>query len=189
MTRDQAAKVVAGLFEESYHSLTRYACRRTGNLPIAEELVQDVLMDLFAELRRGGKVDHPKAWSLVVLQRKISRYQRKAHGVFELSLDDASRLEDANAISQVERMQSDGEAREVSTLFSHLTEREQAVMLLRMESLKYREIAKVLGISKNTVNALLARGLGKLRALVQRKELEGALPPRASEKKSATTLQ
>jgi len=36
------------------------------------------------------------------------------------------------------------------------------VLLLRLEALKYREIAEQLGISMNSVNTLLARALRKL---------------------------
>jgi RNA polymerase sigma factor (sigma-70 family) len=43
-----------------------------------------------------------------------------------------------------------------------LSVREQEVLLLRLESMKYREIAAALGISINSVNTLLARALTKL---------------------------
>jgi RNA polymerase sigma factor (sigma-70 family) len=183
MTRDQAARVVALLFEESYDSLTGYAYRHTGNLDTAEELVQDVLMALFVELRRGKTIQHPKAWSLVVLRRNICKARWKNHGALHQSLDDVEEL------AAVEDMPSAPEVDEFPKLLAHLTKREREVMLLRVESLKYREIAHILGISKNTVNALIARALKKLQALVRRKGVEGMLPARPMEKKSATTLQ
>ena len=45
-----------------------------------------------------------------------------------------------------------------------LSPRESEVMLLRMQSLKYVEIAESLKISPNSVNRLLARAIGKMRA-------------------------
>jgi DNA-directed RNA polymerase specialized sigma24 family protein len=51
---------------------------------------------------------------------------------------------------------------DVAKILSQLSPREQEVMLLRMESLKYREIASELGISINSVATLLARALRKL---------------------------
>jgi RNA polymerase sigma factor (sigma-70 family) len=186
MTRDKAAEIVGCLFEESYQGLTRFAYRRTGDLERAEELVHDVLMSLFAELRRGKTIQHPKAWSLVVLQRKIQQERRKIYAAPYQSFEDVESLEADRWADLYSPAASD----DVSRLMAHLTEREREVMLLRMESLKYREIAMVLGISKNTVNALLARGLVKLRALVLGKPVNKAFPERHAEKRksAATTL-
>jgi RNA polymerase sigma-70 factor, ECF subfamily len=186
LTRDQASQVVTSVFEECYHSFVRYACRATGNPHSAEEVVQDVLMALFAELRRGKPVEHPRAWCLVVLQRKINRERRRIYAAPLRSLEDVEALNDMAGLSAP----PPGDAADVPELLTHLTMREQEVMLLRMESLKYREIARVLGISKNTVNALLARGLGKLQALVRSTERAPSPSRQPLEKiKSATTLQ
>jgi RNA polymerase sigma factor (sigma-70 family) len=48
---------------------------------------------------------------------------------------------------------------DIRSLLSVLSPREEEVLLLRLESLKYREIASQLGISMNSVNTLLARAL------------------------------
>lgn len=184
--RDPASQVVTALFEECYHSFTRYACRSVGSMQSAEEIVQDVLMALFVELRKGKTIDHPKAWCLAVLQRKISKERKRCQ---------AAPLQPLRGIEEFGEVIDAGEpppedASSISRLLTHLTEREREVVLLRMESLKYREIAKVLGISKNTVNTLLARGLGKLQALVKPKDrLRSILGPLAEKNKSAHTLQ
>jgi DNA-binding CsgD family transcriptional regulator len=51
---------------------------------------------------------------------------------------------------------------DLQSLLHVLTRREGEVLLLRLESLKYREIADQLGISINSVNTLLSRALKKL---------------------------
>ena len=48
-------------------------------------------------------------------------------------------------------------------MFGVLSQREEEVLLLRMESLKYREIGTRLGISANSVTTLLSRAVKKLR--------------------------
>jgi RNA polymerase sigma factor (sigma-70 family) len=55
---------------------------------------------------------------------------------------------------------------EIRSLLSVLSPREEEVLLLRLEALKYREIADQLGISMNSVNTLLARALRKLQEAV-----------------------
>jgi len=51
---------------------------------------------------------------------------------------------------------------DIRSLLALLSPREEEVLLLRLEALKYREIAEQLGISMNSVNTLLARALHKL---------------------------
>ena len=58
----------------------------------------------------------------------------------------------------------------IRDLLSVLSPREEEVLLLRLEALKYREIADQLGISMNSVNALLARALRKLQEAMLRKD-------------------
>jgi transposase len=58
---------------------------------------------------------------------------------------------------------------EIRGLLSVLSPREEEVLLLRLEALKYREIADHLGISMNSVNALLARALRKLQTAMLEK--------------------
>ncbi len=56
--------------------------------------------------------------------------------------------------------------REYSSL---LSPREEEVLMLRLASLKYREIGEELGIATRAVSTLLARALAKLQAAVERK--------------------
>jgi RNA polymerase sigma factor (sigma-70 family) len=63
---------------------------------------------------------------------------------------------------------------EIRGLLSVLSPREEEVLLLRLEALKYREIADQLGISMNSVNALLARALRKIQvAKSEQTKVEG----------------
>jgi RNA polymerase sigma factor (sigma-70 family) len=50
----------------------------------------------------------------------------------------------------------------VNELLSALSPREQEVIFLRLSEMKYRDIAKELGISSSSVNTLLARAVRKL---------------------------
>ena len=125
-------------------------------------LVQVTFMQLYKELRRGKKINHPKAWSLCVLRREIGKHVRthlrtsRSHEQLEVEAMDAL-PGDLSWASQ-----PGIELDDLTKLFSVLTQREEEVLLLRMEPLKYREIAAALGISSNTVNTLLARALRKL---------------------------
>ena len=95
-------------------------------------------MQLYQALRAGKRIEHPKAWTICVLRRAMNR-QMKDRSLHE-QLDEALEMpgEPATEISGLA---------EIRSLLSVLSPREEEVLLLRLEALKYREIADQLGIS------------------------------------------
>ena len=158
MTNSEAARLVGSMFSQWYSSLVRYAWKATGSVELAEDLAQEVFMRLYRELRNGKTIHDPKSWTLCVLRHEISkerRGQQKRQALDDLDLEELPAATD--------RPDSTGvETDEVTKLLSVLSRREEEVVLLRLASLKYREIAARLGISANAVNTLLARALRKL---------------------------
>lgn len=152
MNENDATELVTALFDRWYMSLVRYALRTTVNYELAEDLAQDTFMQLYQALRADKSVQHPKAWTICVLRRTMSR-QMKGRALQE-SLDELD-------IAQEIVTDAPGIA-DIRNLLSVLSPREEEVLLLRLEALKYREIADQLGISINSVNTLLARALRKL---------------------------
>lgn len=159
MNRENAAEYVDALYEAWYLSLLRYA-RRLVRLPAsAEEIVQETFLDLYRTLRSGRTVEYPKAWTMCVARRKAAELCRqpfgpeRVHETLESSELFGDWITAAETTIDCGRVRSHMEA---------LTAREQEVLLLRLESMKYREIATALGISINSVNTLLARALTKL---------------------------
>lgn len=139
-------------------SLVRYAVRATRCYELAEDLAQDAFMQLYQALRAGKHIEHPKAWTLCVLRRAMNR-QLNDRGLHEQLDDVDAPSEPAPGMSRIE---------DLRRLLSLLSPREEEVLLLRLEALKYREIADQLGISMNTVNTLLARALRKLQLALSR---------------------
>lgn len=152
MNESDATELVTALFDRWYMSLVRYALRTTANYESAEDLAQDAFMQLYRALRAGKKIEHPKAWTVCVLRRAMNR-QMKDRRLYE-QLDEA--YMPGEAAIEVPRLA------EIRTLLSVLSPREEEVLLLRLETLKYREIADQLGISITSVDNLLARALRKL---------------------------
>ena len=152
MNEQDATALVTELFSSWYLFLVRYAFRDTGSFDMAEDLAQETFCELYKSLRSGKTIDYPKAWTLCVLKREMNR-KLKDRSLY----DPLDELDFAGGptpgISAVDDLQS---------LLHVLTRREAEVLLLRLEALKYREIADQLGISINSVNTLLSRALKKL---------------------------
>ncbi len=158
MNESDATDLLTALYDRWYMALVRYALRTTCNYELAEDLAQDTFMQLYQALRSGKSIEHPKAWTICVLRRAMNR-QIKYRNLHE-QLDE---LEIAGA--PVAEMSGPTDVR---NLLSVLSPREEEVLLLRLETLKYREIAEQLGISINSVNTLLARALRKLQEATSR---------------------
>jgi RNA polymerase sigma-70 factor (ECF subfamily) len=149
----EATELVAALFDRCYTQLVRYAVRSVTEYYLAEDLVQDAFMQLYGALRSGKCIHYPKAWTMCVLRRSVNRY---IQGRFN-----HEQLEDCEQIPT-----PDHESACLSLIADYLcvlSRREEEVLLLRLEAMKYREIADQLGISMNSVNTLLARALQKLK--------------------------
>lgn len=158
MDETEATELVTALFDRCYMQLVRYAARSLADHDLAKDLVQDAFMQLYGALRSGKSIHHPKAWAMCVIRRAVSRH---VHERF-----DHEQLDDYEHIPS-----SDHEPECLSLIADYLcllSRREEEVLLLRLEAMKYREIADQLGISMNSVNTILARALQKLRKVAAR---------------------
>jgi RNA polymerase sigma-70 factor (ECF subfamily) len=164
MTQQDATNLVSSLFDSWYPRLVNYAYRLTNNTALAQDAVQDSFMQLYRALELGKDIHNPKAWTFCVVRREIGKQMRN-YGVHEVSFDG---LDLGNTLVGPRGDQPDlcFEYDEIARILSRLSPREYEVILLRMESLKCREIASELGISVNSVTTLLARALRKLTEIV-----------------------
>ena len=106
---------------------------------------------------------NPKAWTMCVLRRTMNR-----------------KMQDRRLQEPLDELEIAGEAVTEMSVFANirsllrmLSPREEEVLLLRLEALKYREIADQLGISMNSVNTLVARAR-KIQQATARKTPEEA---------------
>lgn len=183
MNRQQAAQLLTDLFETWYPALLRYAYRLSGSLQLGEDVVQEAFLQLYRDLADGVRIDNPKAWTLTVVRRGIFRRVRnhRREGI-RISLEEIEGTAAGRVQPEVDHLLSG----DVARLFAVLSPREEEVLLLRMEALKYREIGARLGISANSVTTLLSRALKKLRHAVEAQK-DGT--PRLKEVHASKALQ
>lgn len=162
MDKEAATRVVRGVFDEWYPTLVRYAWRASRSMEQAEDAAQTAFLEYFRALQAGQAIAHPKAWLLAVakreLQKTYARLGREAASAGELDWLAAVAAPPAHEAFDQDRMLG---------LLSVLTPREEEVVLLRLDSLKYREIAEQLGVTVPTVNTLMARAVEKLRSAME----------------------
>ncbi len=159
MQPDEAAQTVECLYETWYSRLLGYTAGLVPQLSSAEEIVQDTFFDLYKALRVGQKVEYPKAWTMCVARRKASQRLGEEFG----SDQPHEAIESAEPVGEwADEVEAAIDCERVRHQLHVLSRREYEVLMLRLEPMKYRQIAASLGISINTVNVLLARALEKL---------------------------
>ena len=157
----EATELVAALFDRCHTQLVRYAARSVSDQQLAEDFVQDAFMHLYGALRSGKPIDHPKAWAICILRRAINKQLQ--HRFEHENLEACARLPDPARESTCLSL--------IAGYLCLLSRREEEVLLLRLEAMKYREIAEHLGITVNSVNKILARALQKLKHAVEESEV------------------
>lgn len=157
MDRENALGLVDDLFREWASSLYRYAHRLTRSHPESDDLVQEAFFSLYRDLRNGVEIRSPRGWLLGFVNHQASKLRRDA----QRWITDPEAMEAVPAAprAEEERVTLD----DVMALLDRLTIREREVLLLRLQSLKYNEIAEQLGISPKSVATFLARGISKMR--------------------------
>ncbi|MDZ4796602.1 MAG: sigma-70 family RNA polymerase sigma factor [Bryobacteraceae bacterium] len=160
MDRQDSLDQFDAYFHMWYPHLLRYTCRFTASRATAEDVTQEVFLDLYEALRSGHRIEFPKAWTLCVARRKCADLQTRPFNLdgHHESLDV---LEDRGS-NPVQAMHASLEAQRLRSHLALLTEREEEVLLLRLQSMKFREIGESLGITTSSVNTLLSRALDKL---------------------------
>jgi RNA polymerase sigma-70 factor (ECF subfamily) len=153
---------VTQLFEESREDLYRYLLTLGLTPPRAQEAVQEVFLRLYAALKKGEDIQNPRGWVFRVAHNwglKVrARYAAEDPIGPDLELRLASPAQNPeHELLERERMERFHRA------VGGLSEQQKRCLLLRMEGLRYPEIAATLGISASAVGEFLRRAVARLR--------------------------
>jgi RNA polymerase sigma-70 factor (ECF subfamily) len=139
------------------------ACNFLGNRETAEELAQDVFLQLSRHLGSICSPLHLRAWLRRVTAHRCIDAARRAPRVRAVSLEDA--LQPAAASPDPDPLL----ARTLERLVRSLPPKARLMLILRyQEDLELREIAELVDLPVNTVKSSLHRSLALLRAKLAR---------------------
>jgi RNA polymerase sigma-70 factor, ECF subfamily len=141
--------------------LRRYARALTGDDGEADDLIQDTLERALARLAQWRDGDSPRKWLFSILHNlHVDGLRRKSRRPPHVGLDSVGADQSAPAADGASGRDLD---RALQLLAS---EQREVVLLVGLEGLSYAEAAEVLAIPIGTVMSRLARGRGRLRALL-----------------------
>jgi RNA polymerase sigma-70 factor, ECF subfamily len=149
---------VLALFDSTGPALLRYVASFGLKADDTEDVVQEAFLSLFYHLRWGRPRTNLRGWLFKVAHNLALRQRRRRIG--ERAGDDG-RVDDRvdPAPDPEVRLALTERARRVRSVFRALPERDRQCLFLRAEGLRYRDIARTLGISLGGVAKSLARSM------------------------------
>jgi RNA polymerase sigma-70 factor (ECF subfamily) len=156
--QDQVAK----LFEQARDDVYRYLLSLGLHPPQAQEAAQEVFLRFYVTLKKGEDVQNPRAWIFRVAHNLGLKIRAKQAN--QAPYDPELELRLASAEVNPEQSVLDRER----TIRFHraiqgLSEQQRRCLFLRLEGLRYPEIASTLGISASAVGEFLRRAIARLK--------------------------
>lgn len=153
---------VAQLFEDMREGVFRYVLSLGLHPPQAQEATQEVFLRLYAALKRAEPIQNRRAWVVRVAHNLAlkARAQQSSQAPFEPDIEAQLASQDLNPeenLLERERMVRFHRGME------NLSEQQRRCLHLRLEGLRYPEIASALGISASAVGEFLRRAIVRLR--------------------------
>jgi len=151
------------LVEEHQSMVFSIALRMTGDRGLAEELAQDVLLELDRNLHKLSSAEHARFWlRQVAMHRSADALRRRKVKAPTLGFDVWDELEERHGL-----LVSEGDSSlsiRIEEMLASLPEAHRSVIILRyQEDLTPDEIAATLKAPVATVKSHLQRGLKLLR--------------------------
>ena len=129
----------------------------------AQELAQDSFVKLYLKLARGEEIENPRAWLYKVAHNFALRSREREPRFDELDPD----LQRAEGSPDPERELMDRERqRALTEAIRDLSPQQRNCLHLRVQGLRYREIAETIGISTSAVSEFLRRAVNRLKEAV-----------------------
>ena len=156
------------LFDECGRGLRRYVGSFGLGAAATEDVVQEVFLALFRHLSAGGGDGNLKGWlfrvahNLALKHRHKTMKRLRAEGSWDAAV--VARVADPGAGPE-ELLAGDRRRQRLGELLRLMSERDRQCVYLRAEGLRYRDIAKTLGVSLGSVAKSLVRAMKQLDAV------------------------
>jgi RNA polymerase sigma-70 factor (ECF subfamily) len=159
---------ILALFDELRPPVLRYLLNRRLPMHRAEEIVQEVFLELFRQERKGRAIDQPRAWvfgvahNLAMREHRSMRQENPRITPLEAEPAESRMLADLRPTPEAALVESQRDQR-LHEALAQLSDTDRQCLDLRAEGLSYREIAEVLGSATSTIGDQVRRAIAMLR--------------------------
>lgn len=157
------------LYSRHKGGVYRYLKRQCGNEATAEELFQDVWMNIVHARKRYEASAKFTTWLYhIAHNRLIDHYRKNSHLPTSYDDESADEIEDHCSLDAVAEINRGRQAEKLLDCIGQLPEAQRESFLLKEESgLSLVEIAEVSGTGRETIKSRLRYALGALRRCLQ----------------------
>ena len=168
MRKDMSpAERVSALYELHRNEIFRFLVGQGLEAAKAQEAAQDVFVRLFVAITKGTEILTEQAWLYSVASKVAVDYWRREGRPMWVELDAFPGLGDslrsAEQDPEAAAMRS-ARLRRVSKSLAQLPKEQRLGIHLRMQGLRYKAIAKILGVSVSTTAEWLSIAVERLRS-------------------------
>jgi RNA polymerase sigma factor (sigma-70 family) len=157
---ETGAPTLRTLFDSEESNLLRFAFSLTGRRAVAEEIVQEVFLQLHT---KWAEVHEPRAWLFRSVRNRAFHYLRKSRRETLGTDDDSTIIADSLSETPDELFARMEMVAELRQLVSQLPEKDRRLVHLKyFEDLKYRDISQRTGLTISNVGYRLHQVLKKL---------------------------
>jgi RNA polymerase sigma-70 factor (ECF subfamily) len=151
-------------FDRLRDPLRRYLMCAGVGAADADDAIQESFLRLYQHLAKGGDRANLWGWIFQVARNYLRDERKSARRRRTVTLDDAAQATGvADSRQSPEHSALDDErTRRLRAAIHRLPEQQRECMLLRASGLRYREIAKILGIQTASVGTLVHRAVARL---------------------------
>lgn len=144
-TADGDLGALEAIFVEMRDGIFSFTLMRTGNRSLAEDILQETILQVHDSAKNYRRFSNPRAWILTIARNLSVSALRKTSRETELS----DEIEQNDGFSTESHM--DGQI-DAAAMISGLPPQEREIVVLHaISGLKHREIAKLLGLPLGTV--------------------------------------
>ncbi|MGA3326269.1 MAG: RNA polymerase sigma factor [Terriglobia bacterium] len=155
---------VSRAYEENRDAIYRYLVALGTKPSVAQDLTQELFLKLYSTMGKGTQIHNVRAWMFTVASNLPLNHLRAEIYRPSLSGEDVGRWLESQAQpgadpekALLERERTVALQEAISTLSSQ----QQVCLHLRAEGFRYREIAKILGVTVPTVAEFIRRAISK----------------------------
>ncbi len=153
---------VAQLFADTRDDLYRYLLTLGVQPPKAQESVQEVFLRLYTTLKKGEKIENLRGWVFRVAHNVGLKVRARQASEEAFAPEVGIRLTRPTLNPERDLLERERMLRFHSAV-EGLSEQQKRCLFLRLEGLRYPEIASTLGISASAVGEFLRRALARLK--------------------------
>lgn len=156
---------VSQLFEMLRDPIYLYLVTVLGNQAEAEDVTQEVFLELYLALHRGHGINNVRFWLFAVAHNLAfkRREKKQPHGHPDASTwDELQELLPDPGLNPEQRVLQMERFERLHSAMAWLSPQEVQCLHLRAEGFRYREIGEILHINEKTAAEFLRRGIRKL---------------------------